>query len=265
LRCRAGQLGVGPERFRWFLGNFVREDEHGLLVGVEPPVEPEALVPLVLAPQGDLERLSILFVEKRGDHFGCRALLERHELTQRSTAQLGRRVAERPCPRRGSQKLEPSARTHSRKHDPGLPARFGRAEAQNQVGKHAHGFSCRHATSSCIRRLFAREHSWACPAAAWWARNALLRAAAHSTPENTHVCLAFLMSAHYSKRSHQQRAIEFLAQESQVPVSEVAQLYEDARAKLEIGARIRSFIGIFAIRNVRKMLRQRSRGKPHAI
>jgi hypothetical protein len=69
------------------------------------------------------------------------------------------------------------------------------------------------------------------------------------------------MYADPSKGSHQQRAIDFLAKESQVPVSEVAQLYEDARAELEVGARIRSFLGIFAIRNVRKTLRQRSRGK----
>jgi hypothetical protein len=60
-----------------------------------------------------------------------------------------------------------------------------------------------------------------------------------------------------SNRSHQQRAIEVLARDSQLPVNEVAQLYEDARARLEVGARIRGFLGIFAIRNVRKMLRQR--------
>jgi uncharacterized protein DUF3562 len=72
------------------------------------------------------------------------------------------------------------------------------------------------------------------------------------------------MYADHSTGSHQQRAIEFLAQESQVPINEVAQLYEEARAKLEVGARIRSFLGIFAFRNVRKMLRQRSPGKPKA-
>jgi hypothetical protein len=60
-----------------------------------------------------------------------------------------------------------------------------------------------------------------------------------------------------SNRSHHERAIEFLAGESQVPVDEVAKLFEDARAQLEVGARIRGFLGIFAIRNVRKMLRQR--------
>jgi len=65
----------------------------------------------------------------------------------------------------------------------------------------------------------------------------------------------------FSKDSHHQRAIESLAEESRVPVNEVARLYEDARAELEAGARIRSFLGIFALRNVRKTLRERSRGK----
>jgi hypothetical protein len=67
-----------------------------------------------------------------------------------------------------------------------------------------------------------------------------------------------------SNESHHQRAIEFLARESQAPVSEVAQLYEEARAKLEVGARIRSFVGIFALRNVRTALRQRRPAKPKA-
>ena len=58
-------------------------------------------------------------------------------------------------------------------------------------------------------------------------------------------------------RSIHQRTIEHLARESQVPVEEVARLYEDARAELEAGARIKGFLGIFAIRNVRRLLRQR--------
>ena len=58
-------------------------------------------------------------------------------------------------------------------------------------------------------------------------------------------------------RSVHQRTIEHLARESQVPVEEVAQLYDDARAELEIGARIKGFLGIFAIRNVRGLLRKR--------
>ena len=69
------------------------------------------------------------------------------------------------------------------------------------------------------------------------------------------------MHADHSKGSHQQRAIEFLAQESRVPTNEVARLYEDERTELEVDARITAFLGIFAIRNVREMLRQRSAGK----
>jgi len=72
------------------------------------------------------------------------------------------------------------------------------------------------------------------------------------------------MPSPFSKESHHERALEFLAEESQVPVNEVARLYEDVHAELEAGARIRSFIGIFALRKVRKTLRERSRGKPRA-
>jgi Protein of unknown function (DUF3562) len=57
--------------------------------------------------------------------------------------------------------------------------------------------------------------------------------------------------------SHQQRSLEHLARESQVPLDEVARLYDDARVDLAAGARITSFLGIFALRNVRKLLRQR--------
>ena len=60
-----------------------------------------------------------------------------------------------------------------------------------------------------------------------------------------------------STRSQQQRTIELLARDAQVPVSEVAALYENSHAQLAAGARIRGFLGIFAMRNVRKLLRQR--------
>jgi hypothetical protein len=46
--------------------------------------------------------------------------------------------------------------------------------------------------------------------------------------------------------------------------NEVARLYEDARAELEAGARVRSFLDIFALRKVRKTLLERSRGKARA-
>ena len=63
------------------------------------------------------------------------------------------------------------------------------------------------------------------------------------------------------KGSHQQRAIEFLAKESQVPIDEVARLYEDEWAELEDGARVTGFLAILTTRNVRAMLRRRSIGK----
>jgi len=58
----------GLSTARPFLQNFVRQDVHRLRVGVEPPVEPEAFAPLVLAPQRDLERPIIFFIEERGDN-----------------------------------------------------------------------------------------------------------------------------------------------------------------------------------------------------
>jgi hypothetical protein len=55
------------------------------------------------------------------------------------------------------------------------------------------------------------------------------------------------------KSTHHERAIVSLARESQVPVDEVARLYDEERAELEVGVRIRGFLRIFAIRNVRKI------------
>ena len=51
------------------------------------------------------------------------------------------------------------------------------------------------------------------------------------------------------------RAIESLADESEVLVDIVASLYNKERVRLEVGARITGFISILAIRNVRKLLR----------
>lgn len=56
-----------------------------------------------------------------------------------------------------------------------------------------------------------------------------------------------------------QRALERLAREAQLPMSEVVRLYDEARAQLEVGARIRAFLGIFALRNVRRILREKAR------
>jgi Protein of unknown function (DUF3562) len=65
------------------------------------------------------------------------------------------------------------------------------------------------------------------------------------------------MPADRSNDSHHQRALERLAREAQVPASVVARLYEHVRAELEMGARIKGFLGILALRKVRKILRQR--------
>ena len=61
-----------------------------------------------------------------------------------------------------------------------------------------------------------------------------------------------------------ERAIDSLAEESQVPIHIVTQLYNAERIKLEAGARITSFISILAIRNVRSRLR-RSGNTPVAL
>jgi hypothetical protein len=59
-------------------------------------------------------------------------------------------------------------------------------------------------------------------------------------------------------RSRQQHAVELIAHESHVPIDDVAQLYGSELAKLEADAHIKSFLPIFALRNVRDKLRQRS-------
>jgi hypothetical protein len=65
------------------------------------------------------------------------------------------------------------------------------------------------------------------------------------------------MQVEHSEQSHQDPAVEFLAKESKVSVDDVARLYENELAELEIGARVTGFIPIIAIRNVRATLRQR--------
>ncbi|MCE9642159.1 MAG: DUF3562 domain-containing protein [Betaproteobacteria bacterium] len=63
-----------------------------------------------------------------------------------------------------------------------------------------------------------------------------------------------------SKLFHQRHAIELLARESRVSIDGVTRLYETELAKLAVGARIRGFLPIFAMRKVREMLRQRGSG-----
>jgi hypothetical protein len=58
------------------------------------------------------------------------------------------------------------------------------------------------------------------------------------------------------ERPDHERAIEFLAQESHVPIDVVTPLYQAEWAKLAIGARITAYISILTMRNVRRVLRQ---------
>jgi len=59
------------------------------------------------------------------------------------------------------------------------------------------------------------------------------------------------------KEPDQKRIVAFLAEESRLPIDDVATLYEHERAELAVAARVTSFLHIFAIRNVQEILRRR--------
>ena len=61
----------------------------------------------------------------------------------------------------------------------------------------------------------------------------------------------------HSEQPTQTRIVAFLSEESHVPVDEVATLYERERAVLAVGPHVPNFLHVFAIRNVREMLRSR--------
>ena len=65
------------------------------------------------------------------------------------------------------------------------------------------------------------------------------------------------MLAPQSRQADQSRIIESPARESEFPINEVAHLYEEELAELGTGARITSFLPIFASCNVRETLRKR--------
>ena len=65
------------------------------------------------------------------------------------------------------------------------------------------------------------------------------------------------MPAHH-KLLDQKRIVALLAEESQMPIDDVATLYERERAELALGARNTKFLDVFAIRNVQEVLRRRS-------
>ena len=62
------------------------------------------------------------------------------------------------------------------------------------------------------------------------------------------------MSLPPEKPTDHKRIIAFLARESAASIDEVTRLYEQERAELEAGARIKHFLPILAIRNVRAAL-----------
>jgi hypothetical protein len=65
------------------------------------------------------------------------------------------------------------------------------------------------------------------------------------------------MPAPHETQPDQKRIVATLAAECQVPIDEMATLYEHERAELALGARITKFLHIFAIRNVQEILRAR--------
>jgi hypothetical protein len=66
------------------------------------------------------------------------------------------------------------------------------------------------------------------------------------------------MDTEHPTRSDEDPALEDIARESHSPVVEVAQLYANEMRKLSVGARIKGYLSIFALRNVRKKLLNRS-------
>jgi uncharacterized protein DUF3562 len=69
------------------------------------------------------------------------------------------------------------------------------------------------------------------------------------------------MHAEREESTHRDVGVEFLAKESNVPVDDVARLYENEVTRIGFGARILHFVPIFALRNVREMLRRRTKRK----
>jgi len=59
------------------------------------------------------------------------------------------------------------------------------------------------------------------------------------------------------KQPEQRRIVAFLAADFQLPVDDVAKLYEEQRRALCVGAHSLKFVHIFATRHVEEILRQR--------
>jgi hypothetical protein len=65
----------------------------------------------------------------------------------------------------------------------------------------------------------------------------------------------------HDKQRDQKRIVALLAEESQVSAADVAILYEHVRAELALDARVTSFLHVFAMRNVREILRRHDADK----
>lgn len=60
-----------------------------------------------------------------------------------------------------------------------------------------------------------------------------------------------------------QAAIEALARETESEPAYVRELYDQALAKLEVNAKVRSYLGVLASRDVRRTLHAARAKKPH--
>ena len=65
------------------------------------------------------------------------------------------------------------------------------------------------------------------------------------------------MFAPQRSQADRKQIIELLSRESQLPIEEVAHLYEGELAGLNESARIKAFLSIFAFRNVQETLSRR--------
>jgi hypothetical protein len=68
---------------------------------------------------------------------------------------------------------------------------------------------------------------------------------------------------HAARSTGHQAAIEALARETQSEPAYVRQLYDEALAKLEAHAKVHSYLGVLASRDVRRTLHAAREKKPH--
>jgi hypothetical protein len=73
------------------------------------------------------------------------------------------------------------------------------------------------------------------------------------------------MPTPHQKQPDQGRIVASLAAECHMPISEMAILYEQERAKIALGAHITKFLHIFTIRKVLEILQQRDLDKQAAV